>query len=140
MEYHEGREFVVTYMKPENIIVLSVFLYSATCTCISTLYAMFLLVLCIVLFKYYLESFCPKDPIRTLSILSMLYRGLKPSIQKDIVQSKCRHKVECQEAPSHNLAPAYMYISTDFLHLKLHPPLSKERSKFLTYCAFLLTP
>lgn len=80
MEYHEGREFVATYSKPENIIVLSVFLCSATCTCISTLYAMFLLVLCIVLFKYYLEIFCPKDPIRTLSILSMLYRGLKPSI------------------------------------------------------------
>ena len=62
MEYHEGREFVATYMKPENIIVLSVFLYSATCTCISTLYAMFLLVLCIVLFKYYLEIFLSQGP------------------------------------------------------------------------------
>lgn len=56
MEYHEGREFVVTYMKPENIIMLSVFLYSATCTCISTLYAMFLLVLCIVLFGNFLSQ------------------------------------------------------------------------------------
>ena len=58
MEYHEGREFLATYMWPENIIVLLVFLYSATCTCISTLYALCLQVLqCIVLFKYYVEIF-----------------------------------------------------------------------------------
>lgn len=77
MEYYEGREFVVIYMKFENIIILLVFFYFVICICVSILYVMFFLVLCIVLFKYYLESFCFKDFIRILFIFFMFYRGLK---------------------------------------------------------------
>ena len=136
MEYHEGREFVATYMKPKNIVSSVFFILVSHCTFLSQH------CVCNISFSvmhYYIEIvFCPNDPIRTFCLAFFLCSAEDLNLQYKKVLCKVHVCVGTKlnglsRQPLHITLHLQTYRSTDLLHLRPHQPVSlceEERSKF----------